>query len=213
MNYKHNVPYVNETRLYLLPALYHYLPKSITNILRMHYLIAVGIHDNALDGSFILKKDKNYLFLLYNRSCTSIESFEESLHTLRVLEAIVCDYTVDDDPNLRMLVIEVPKELEFAFNKFIKGKYSEMYDKSFIEKVFKSKSYGDRIIDVFYKNSDALEKFIKKVKTLYGKEVDIDREQLKEYELPPSRKLNIFNSRGDYPIFIYDMKDYRHASK
>ena len=90
--------------------------------------------------------------------------------------------------------IAFPAPLEDAYDKFIQGKYSEMYFKKEIEDLF-SDSWKAETRGVLTRTSGARNNFILKVKEEWGTQLtssDFKKEKY-EYDFPPEKKQEIFN--------------------
>jgi hypothetical protein len=114
--------YINKTHMYLRPAI-----KSFGNSFISQYnevqTLAVGIHDASV-GEFRNK----FLYIMLNRSHNS-EHCANFIQWLNISENyFVKDYLVDEY-HKHMIVLKFPERFINAYDKFLLGKYSEMYTK------------------------------------------------------------------------------------
>jgi hypothetical protein len=156
------------------------------------YKLAVAIGDDfypkKVDKCFFIVLDKLYMPSKYNNTMTWI----------RNQEYYVNDYPYDDIETGRMqvLVIKVPKEFHRAYDLFLLGKYSLMYDDETIEKYF----YDDdelrpEVKRILRRSPLALDGFVKKLKASFGNDLKVSREDFQdaEYDFPPQLKYEILN--------------------
>ena len=75
------------------------------------------------------------LYVLVNGKKT--EEFNHKLEILRTYNFITSDYEVSDELELHMILIEIPDRHIKAYDNFLTGKYSQMYDPEFVRAIFK----------------------------------------------------------------------------
>lgn len=106
-------------------------------------LLKVGIYDYHLEklkNSSIKIEDRN-IFILFDKT-KAPGTFNSCLEHLKTKEYYVTDYFVYQDTSTsftksnHMIVVKVPSEYNVAFDNFVKGRYSKMYSKDSISKLF-----------------------------------------------------------------------------
>ena len=170
----------NKVRRYLLPAILIELGKVFKQKFNTEiFKLGVGLHDFLLGNTNILKGKKAFYFLVDKTFLP--KEFEKFKSWIKYKEYYITDYQYDEDKH--MFVIEIPKTLEYALEKFNQGKYSEMYTKKELDKFFTSKDEGYLVLT---KDMRALEGFLIQVKEKFDVEVrEIDFIKA-EYDFPPS---------------------------
>lgn len=180
--------YVNATYKYLRPALRLYGPTFVTKFNSFNKL-AYGIHDRLFDGAPVQMMRTVYILI---DKYVQPGSFEQALNWMKLQEFYITDYNVGSlGSRKHMLVLLFPSEYYPIYDKFIEGKYSEMYMKDELELMFPKPSDEK---DVLVKNFRAREKFIQKVFDKF--DTVITEEDLKgtgkELDFPPSIKEDTF---------------------
>ena len=182
--------YENRTQKYLLPILITY-GESFQVKLNSIFNLAFGIHDTFLDGTEY--ENQKLIYILCDKAYQKVK-FDNFLNYVKHHEYFVMDYAFDDIEHGRkhMIVIKFPEDFYSAYNKFLEGKYSEMYNDAEIHFYIKPIS---PIIQVLRKTNLMKSVFIKKVKEKYNTDLsDIDvMEENMEYDFPITKSEEIFN--------------------
>jgi len=184
--------YHNKTLSFLVPALRYY-GSTFKDKLNGVQKLAFGIHDTLLDGTPY--EDQRLIYILLD-SYVKHDVFKSFMSWIKLQEYYVTDYTFDADSVRRhMVVIAFPEVLGDVYDKFILGKYSQMYVFSEIEKYFPS---DDSLVkDILIKSVRARNLFADKVYAEF--QVRLEPADLKgkgiEYEFPPDKKEEVFNYR------------------
>jgi len=132
--------YENRTWIYLYPSLKYY-GDNLMNHLSSFIKLAVGIGDSNL------KVEGNCIFILVDTSIKLSSdldrlnyqrNFSKFLDWVRYQYYYVTDYVYDnlDKSEKHMIVLKVPLQLDSSYVHFVKGEYSEMYNKEQLNKLF-----------------------------------------------------------------------------
>lgn len=188
--------YNNKTWRFLAPSLKGH-GKLFTEKLNPLWKLAFGVMDSFLEGSPILE-NKRPIFIMFDTKYNEIK-VQSFIDWIQYQSYYLADYCPDVeiiDSRRHMCVVQVPKEFEKAYDHFLKGEYSKMYSKSEISHLFYLK---DRIRD---KDTILKKEYILRMyKRTLIKEFGIIPETIKEYELPPKQKEEIFFYEGKKVYF------------
>ena len=132
--------YENRTWRYLYPCLKNY-GMHLINYLSSFIKLGIGIGDNNV------KTERNSIFILIQTDPIGASdtdrqnykrNFSKFLDWLRYQPFYVKDYVYEDlDSAVKhMVVLKIPPKHNIAYDKFVKGKYSEMYSKEEINAYF-----------------------------------------------------------------------------
>jgi len=182
--------YQNKTLRYLVPALNYYGP-TLKVKLNLVFKLAFGVFDTLLQGSHL--EGQRNIFILIDKAVRP-ELYENFMAWVQHQEYYVTNYSMDELEKGRrqMLVLAFPPKLGDAYDKFLEGKYSKMYQKQEILIFFENKPLAT---DVFYRNAIAKQAFINKVKDTFGTVITPEsfKREIFEYDLPPDKYEEIFN--------------------
>lgn len=186
----------NKTSSYLVPALGEY-GKTFTTKVSNLKILQFGIYDDDL-------KD---LSVIYGSKCIYIlfDSGVRPHHTRSSLDwfanqefYVDCIPFVSHDYPLKLLIIEFPEVLEGAYDKFLLGKYSEMYTKDEIKKYFDEKKHKEAL-EVMRKSPIAAERHKQRIREDFG--TTLTTKDLKssgyQYDYPPKKEEEIFNFKKE----------------
>lgn len=152
--------YTNKTWKYLLPCLKEYGPVFSTKLSTL-YKLAAGIGDGLLvNDSFQNEKliyvliDRRYNYKISNNIITY----------MKYQKQVISDYPYDNAEGGRkhMLVIKIPERYYYAYDRFIEGKYSEMYTAEQLDILY-TDNMTHSAIEVLRKTKVAKEKFIENI--------------------------------------------------
>jgi|SRR5688572_25815267 len=180
------LPIQNKTLRYLTPCLKKY-GTTFEEMYASVFKIALGIGDMILVDQE--KKYEQHLFMLIDTRLYP-KQFTEFLFWIREQVFYEDDYVHGDIKKspCHMIVIHIPEEFKQSYNKFIEGKYSEMFsDKDVTELFYK---YPEQT-KVFKKDHNYRIRFVKELNKLYGTTIPA-KEYDGELELPPDKKDEIF---------------------
>lgn len=179
--------YENKTRRFLLPCLRAY-GDHFVNMLSHMSKMAVGINDQHLKD---FKLGDRYIFVLIDKG-TSDSQYERFQNYCREHESYVTDYSFGPsiDSDEKMFVYKIPQKFEYAYDKFIQGKYSEMFEPKEIEVLFKGKLVETQILT---KDPHAMYNLVQSIHKEFGTDVETPTENIIEYELPINKAEEMFN--------------------
>lgn len=205
--------YENRTWKYLYPCLRSY-GSTLKSYLNTLYKLSVGIGDYNIDV-----EEQLCIYILIDTNIvtpqTSLVNYRENIASFldwfRFQPFFVADYLFDSEEGKEkhMLVIKIPNSHIKTYQKFIKGKYSEMYSSKEILEYFPYISLDNKEIEVkinnkakiirsiLNKKSDYLPVFQKQLNEEFG--VNCSLNDLKDHELdfPPDLKEEIFNYKKE----------------
>ena len=117
------------------------------------------------------------------------------MNWLRYQPQTVADYPYDNAEGGRkhMFVIKVPYKYYYAYDRFIEGKYSEMYTSREIASLFANSSNEDAL-EVINKTASARAKFIEKIHKSFVVPYDkIELSYSAELDFPLQNNKEMFN--------------------
>jgi uncharacterized protein YdaL len=95
-----------------------------------------------------------------------------------------------------MIVLTVPEQYEDAYDKFLEGRYSEMYTEEQQEILYKHNRDNNMSFKVLSKNSEAKKHLQKQIRLHYNTDTLPEDSAIAEYDLPLIRHEEVFRS-GD----------------
>lgn len=180
--------YVNKTWKYLMPCLKEYGPVFSAKVNTL-YKLAAGIED----GLYLIPKQPS-IFLLIDRKY-KLKVTENIMQWLKYQPQTIANYPfeVEEGGRKHMFVIEIPPKYHFAYDRFIAGKYSEMYTKQDIASIFRDNPNA-KALEVINKTPEARKKFIENIhKSFVIPYEDIDLPLDAELDFPIQKKKEMFN--------------------
>ena len=191
----------NRTLYYLYPCLKDY-GSNFTSKLNSVFKLAIGIGDNYHNN----KIKSLYLLISHNygnsniSSTTYRKSFKDFLNYIREHSAYIADYPVNFNES-HMIVIRFPERYYIAYDNFLLGKYSKMYDKSEIDFIYPIQGISEKTLKrnllsraVINKNRTGLEHYKKVIKEEFNVILqDSDCMDNREFDIPYNKKEEIFN--------------------
>lgn len=192
--------YVNRTFKYLLPCLYEFGNQFVIKYAgTVKYAVGIG------DAYIVKEKDERWVFLLLNKKRETAR-FQDFLNFTRVQKYYVRDYPYDNPSSgMHMIVVKLPEQCHETYDKFVEGKYSEMYTEEQFQNLF-DKKYKEGVKahqvwqeskKVLQKSPDAIPSFIKQIQEEFGHDIRLSRKDLegKELDFPISYSMEteIFN--------------------
>lgn len=187
--------YVNRTVKYLVPAL-NYYGVTLKTKLNLVFKLAFGLHDSLLEGTH-LEGQKN-IFILVDKLIEP-DKFQNFMDWIKHQEYFVTDYAYDaimeSHSRKHMIVLAFPPTMGDCYDKFLAGKYSQMYTKQEISSYFNSEN---RTVarHVLCKTITAKNQFKLLVRETFGSVLE-EQDFLQgswEYDLPPSEEEEFFNT-------------------
>lgn len=191
----------NRTLYYLYPCLKDYGSNFISK-LNSVFKLAIGIGDNYHNN----KIKSLYLLISHNygnsniSSTTYRKSFKDFLNYIREHSSYIADYPVNFNES-HMIVIRFPERYYIAYDNFLLGKYSKMYDKSEIDFIYPIQGISEKTLKrnlmsraIISKNKTGLEHYKKIVKEEFNVILqDSDCMDNREFDIPYNKKEEIFN--------------------
>lgn len=189
MEIKIGQTYMNKTYKYLRPALKLYGSTFVAKFNSFNKL-AYGVHDTLLDGTPI--QLQRTVFVLLDKFVKPA-IFNNIMDWMRHQEYYITDYPFDGlDGRQHILVLEFPEKYGDIYDKFLEGKYSEMYCFDEVESFFPNDTAEAK--HVVIKSRKARAEFIVKVNQEYGSAItDFEKGQKVEYDFPLRKKEEYFN--------------------
>lgn len=206
MNIERGQFYINKTWRFLLPCLRGH-GESFVRKFNPVFKLAVGIHDTLLDGTDFAEGRNVYILC---NTISQSKAFEDFLIWIREEDYYITDYCPDSDfqsSRKRMIVIRVPDRFNSAYDNFLKGKYSKMYDQEDINSLFsipaREKEYKILTLDSTY-----AEEFVKQVNKEFSTTVTVEEfESFEEMEIPLKRCEEVFNCYENDRLFFSEDVD------
>lgn len=180
----------NRTLLYVLPQLNFY-SRNISNRIKTDNFYGCYIGYKALDTE--------HIYLLYKVIDEDTKDFVQWLSNKDY-----CVGFIDIDSVYKLLKIKLPNEFKGSLEKFLGGKYSEMYSKENVDKIFIPIEYKylKELQELFDKENKDLKNILTKNKEYekvfldkVNKTFDTNLEKLNEnseYDFKPNLKDEIF---------------------
>lgn len=181
-----NTTLENKTRKYLLPILKKY-GEEFTVKFNSIFKVACGVGDIVVENSGL--HYEKHLFVLININLAK-KQFINFIEWIKLQDYYEDDYVYGNiqKSKLHMIVLKIPDKYCNSLNELKGGKYSKMYNKEDIDKLFNN--YPD-ITKVLIKEANYKLNFIKKVNEMY--QTRIEDFDIDDYEL-------------DFPFYIEEEK-------
>ena len=198
-------PYKNKTWRYLLPCL-KYHGTEFTKFFDTTFKLAVGIHDTLVNDSPYIK-GRNIFILIDKRF--NEPRFDEFLQWIKLQDYYVEDYCPDSEILLsvkHIVIVNVPKGLENAYDMFVQSKYSKMYNKSQLEFLFSNVTRKNEY-DVFTRTTEKVKEFVKEINTQFKTDVTLSDVVDAELETPLVKEEEIFNYFKEETMYFNREKD------
>lgn len=204
MNIRIGKQYVNKTWKFLIPTLRGHGDVFVDKF-NVLFKLTVGIHDTYLCGSD-LSNGRN-IYVLIDKKYRE-RNFKEFMSYIENQDFYRGDYCPDADvlkSRKHMLILEIPKEYHNAYDKFLQGKYSEMYTPAQVEFLFGDESRKEEY-EILTKGGSSLLNFTSKVSKEFKTIVNPRDYEAQEREFPLKKKEEIFNYSGG-EVFFVEEKD------
>lgn len=188
--------FANKTYKYLLPCLKYYEDEDYKRLVKSFYISAVGLNDL---NNYV--KD-NCIHILYNLSPGLLYSeqkeynirFQKYLEWIRNKHFYINDYIFNCDSH--MIVIKIPEAHNNAYEEFIAGNYSKMYNNYYVYTYFGNINLSNKIAEneVNYRLEKTREILLKlnKAKEAFVYTINSD--------FDTNLKVNEFDGELDYPL-------------
>jgi len=191
---KYRKQYENKTSEYLSPCLKEGYSRIFEVKFKEMFVLAYGIGDKVIEENpnFIIG-NKSPIFILIDTFANKRKS-EDLIYWIRYQDYYIYDYIADMEGRGHMIILDFPRKYKNAYDKFLEGKYSEMFTKEEILKLFKEDSKEYKVLT---KNKLLLPDFTNKLRKIFDLKNLSDRDlEDSELELPYTMNLKeeIFNS-------------------
>ena len=195
MEIKYGKRYDNKTYRYLLPAFLEGCGKIFKLKFKELSILACGIDDKLLYNKpkFDFLSEKKPIFVILDTAYNKRKA-EDFVYWINYQDFFLGKYYIDTTSRAIMLIFDFPKEYERAYDNFIVGKYSDMYSREDIEKLFPVKNSS--VYHVLIRNTDKLlPDFVKKLEDIFSTNLKYTDFLEAEMELPYklSEKEEVFN--------------------
>lgn len=200
--------YENRTWRYIYPCLRYYGP-MLKGYLNTFYKLGTGIGDHNVES------EGYCIYILIDTKVHSVntpidtyrENISKFLDWVRNEDYYVRDYVLEglDTCEKHMVVLKIPEVFNKSYQKFCKGRYSEMYSESEINEYFqfvqlKNKEVETKLNEKLQVTRAILNKnpaYLPEFRASLNKEfsINLSLEELKYHELdfPPNLEEEIFN--------------------
>lgn len=196
--------YVNKTWRFLYPCLRGHGDVFVKKFNPL-YKLAVGVSDDIVKGTQY-SKERNIFILIDTMFQPKL--VQEFLSYITFQPFYKHHYYVDNheltQARKMMLVLSVPDMFYEAYDNFIIGRYSQMYDTDETKKLF-SNIDRKKEFDILTKNYSLEDEFIKSVNEEFDTNVYYFDEPIKEYELPLKPSEEIFNYQSNNYYLIKEL--------
>lgn len=198
--------YVNKTWRFLLPCLRGHGDTFVRKFNPI-FKLAVGIHDTLVDGAEISKGRSIYILC---DKLTQERLFKEFIEWIRCQEYFVADYCPDSEilsSRKHMVIINVPRMFNDAYDNFLLGNYSIMYLDSELKALFSSPD-RKKELNILTRNPAIVSDFVKQVNEEFQTSVTEKDFKMSELELPLKKKEEIFNcKKNNQNVFFNETQD------
>lgn len=188
--------FINKTVKYLFPALQVYGTSLAERLMHLG-ILAIGIHDSVLDDTPYEENRK--LCILIDRSVNP-RIYEDSLNWITYQSYYLVHYSYGGIMSYyTMIVLSYPEQYTSSYDKFLEGKYSEMYSKEDVEKFFPTTNSKNPVLlareharEVITGRLKAKQQFAIALNKAFNTNLD-PKEIEGEYDFPLSKEQEIFN--------------------
>ena len=182
--------YENKTRKYLMPIFIVY-EKEFRELLTKLFKVGIGIGDLILERSNIIFDQHLFILIDINSTFESGNNYYSIIEEVKKHPSFEYDYKYGLKENFHMLVFRIPDEFKQALEKFKQSKYSEMYTKEQLSKLFQ----GKKTIDVLLKTKERKDEFRVLIQNKFKMNInDIHPDALEgELEFPIKQEEEYFN--------------------
>lgn len=183
----------NKTYKYLAPSFRVFGDTFVAKFNSVHKL-AIGIHDCILDGTEFEGQPLVYVLL---DKWYRPPIFKDFINWIQYQDYFVHQYAYDDllTGRRHMVVLRYPQKYEDIYYKFTQGKYSQMYSKQELRRIFE----GHPAYDVLNRSPKARVEFTERLNTKYHTTIlpsELIGEGL-EYDFPLDKREEFFNYKGE----------------
>lgn len=185
-----NELYINKTWRFLVPCLKGH-GEGFTERFNFLFKLAVGV-DDTLFGDRELLEGKRPVFIMIDKKFNELR-VDYFMKWIRYQDYYITEYCPDSEISLsrrHMVVISVPTIYNDAYDHFLKGEYSLMYEKKDIELLFVAET-RQKDKQILLRSGLVLKDHLDDIKKEFGA-VPNGSVEIREYELPLKRVEEIF---------------------
>lgn len=156
--------YENRTKMLLAPGLKYYGNSFVERFSTDLFKLAYGINDKIYTNEEHLK-GKRPIFIMIDKAVKPQIAWQ-AIEWLRYKPFYITDYIaeISSFPRKHVIVLDYPEELESSYNYFMKGYYSLMYSKEYLDKYFEKGSIAYKILT---KDPSYMPVFISKIEKVF----------------------------------------------
>lgn len=206
MNIKIGKQYINKTWRFLVPSLQGH-GTTFVNKFNPLFKLGVGIHDSYLDGAKITEGKNIYVLLDKKYRPRDFEKFMEYIRCQKFFKGEYCPDSEILSSRKHVIILEVPEIFYNSYDKFLQGKYSEMYNSEHLNLLFSSKNRKIDYEILSKTGKDALNQFKKSIDNEFNVESNLEDLEKGEWELPLKKTEEIFNCLDKDTVFFNDKID------
>lgn len=209
LNRKNNEIYQNKTWRFLCPCLLKYGDKFKEKF-NLISKIAVGIYDHNIK-TYNLPIGKA-IFLLVDTTENN-KYYKDFLDYINTKPYFIGLYNYNNglyyinQSRCSIIILKVPDNYDKAYDKFLEGKYSNMYTEEDLHNIFFIKKEKQREYNILCRSIKALNNFTKQVNKEFNTKATTSSLIKNEYELPLKLDEEIFNCITKERIFFDINKD------
>lgn len=191
MQIKYGKRYKNKTSMYLLPCLLEGYNKAFSIKMKEMFILGCGLKDLSIKNNPNFDfTGKRPIFVLIDKVSVKNKS-ENFIYWVRYQSYFIRDYPMDLIGRAHMIILDFPSKYSNAYDKFLEGKYSEMFTKQEIEKLFQKDTYEYKVLV--------------KDKSL----IPIFAEKLREtFELSSFREEDLIDNELEFPYILQQEEEY-----
>lgn len=207
--------YENKTWRFLSPCLRGFGEEFV---LKFNLLSKLAVGLNCEDFSGTMPKDARPLFIYCDLKHNMTNS-NRFLTWVRKQPYFIADYDMSSKPFYEdriMLVINMPEAFHKAYDNFLEGRYSKMFDNEDLEYLFGTQKRAKEF-RILKKDLSEVKNYVEKLNTEYNTKISIrDISDIREVELPLKFAEEVFYRNPEFKTETYikskilkttDMKD------
>ena len=154
----------NKTSRYLSPCLLYGYGKTLILKVRELFILSWGLGDTLINSNPVYDfTNRHPIFFLIDTAVNKRKA-EDFLHWIKYQEYFLYSYPADTSGRSHMVILDFPEKYSNAYDKFLEGKYSEMFTKEDICSIFSSES---KEFKVLMKDRVLLSSFVNEVKKVF----------------------------------------------
>ena len=182
MEIKYGHKYRNKTSRFLLPCLIEGHDNILSLKMNDMFILGCGLGDMSLyNNPDYIFLQKSPIYLLLDRAAVKRKT-EDFIYWLKYQPYFLKDYPMDLVGRAHMVIIDLPEKYYLAYDNFLEGRYSELFSKDEINRLF---PIGSKEHKVLMKDKSILLEFATELKNLFElRELEPSEIEESELELP-----------------------------